>query len=83
MLGAIFASLYSIFLILDPNSLGIHLINQAEVFIMGMVYSANILSGLDPVLQNTSITVQWTAVYESILGTLFLVILIGRLLGSK
>ena len=83
MIGAIFASIYSIFLILNPSAMGVPLLNPAEVYILGMVYSTNVISGLDPVFQDTTDTIKMTAVYESIISTLFLVILIGRLLGTK
>jgi hypothetical protein len=83
MIGATFGTLYSLVLAINPDAFGIVLDNPVEVYIIGMVYSLNIISGLDPIYENVSETVRMAAVLESIFIMLFMVILIGRLLGSK
>jgi len=54
-----------------------------EVYILGLVYSFNVISGLDPIYEHASETIRMTAILESIFSMLFMVILMGRLLGSK
>ena len=83
MLAATFGTIYSIIGIVNPNSFGVQLNNPMEVYILGLVYSFNVVSGLDPIYEHTSETMRMTAVLESICSMLFMVILIGRLLGSK
>jgi hypothetical protein len=83
MIGATFGTLYSLLLIVNPSGFGAEITRPAEIFIMGLVYSFNIISGMDPVYEGASETIRMTAVLESIFTMLFMVILIGRLLGSK
>ena len=83
MLAATFASLYSLLLTINPDALGVPLTNPMEIYILGMVFSFNVMSGIDPVYDHATETVRMTAVLESILSMLFMVILIGRLLGSR
>ena len=83
MIGATFGTLYSLVLAINPGALGIVLISPMEIYITGLVYSFNVISGLDPVYENVSESVRMTAVLESIFIMLFMVILIGRLLGSR
>jgi hypothetical protein len=83
MLAASFGSLYSLLLTINPDAFGVPLSNPMEIYILGMVFSFNVMSGIDPVYDHATETVRMTAVLESILSMLFMVILIGRLLGSK
>lgn len=83
MIGATFGTIYSLLLSFDPGGLGIPLPTPADIYIMGLVYSLNVISGLDPILDHASDTIKLTSVLESIFVMLFMVILIGRLLGSK
>jgi len=83
MIGATFGTVYSLLLILNPTGFGMELTRPAEIYIMGLVYSFNVISGIDPVYEGASETIRMTAVLESIFSMLFMVILIGRLLGSK
>jgi hypothetical protein len=83
MIGATFGTLYSLLFTLNPGALGIAITSPIEVYILGLVYSFNVISGLDPVYDAASESVRMTAVLESIFIMLFMVILIGRLLGSK
>ncbi len=81
IIGTTFASFYSIILIIYPDALGLTLMHPMEVYIYGMIYSLNVLSGFDPLITETSETIKMLAILESTVTTLFLVILIGRLLG--
>lgn len=83
MIGATFGTMYSILLMINPGGLGMELSRPIDVYIMGLVYSYNVISGLDPIYEHASETIRMTAVLESIFTMLFMVILIGRLLGSK
>ena len=83
MIGAVFGTFYSILLLLNPGSMGIAMSHPIELYINGMIYSLNILSGFDPVFQQVSESFQMGAIMESTVATLFLVVLLGRLLGSS
>jgi len=83
MIGSTFGTLYSLLISFHPEALGIALTNPADIYIMGLVYSFNVISGLDPIYDHASQTIRMTSVLESIFIMLFMVILIGRLLGSK
>jgi hypothetical protein len=83
MIGATFGTLYSLLLTISPGALGMELSRPVDIYIMGLVYSLNVISGLDPIYEHASETIRMTAVLESIFTMLFMVILIGRLLGSK
>ena len=83
MIGATFGTLYSLLLTINPLALGMHFSKPIDIYIMGLVYSYNVISGLDPIYEDASETIRMTAVLESIFTMLFMVILIGRLLGSK
>lgn len=83
MIGATFGTMYSLLLTVNPGALGMELSRPVDIYIMGMVYSYNVISGLDPIYDKASETIRMTAVLESIFTMLFMVILIGRLLGSK
>jgi hypothetical protein len=83
MLAASFGTIYSLIGIVNPGAFGVELSTPMEVYILGLVYSFNVISGIDAVYASASETIRMTAVLESIFSTLFMVILIGRLLGSK
>jgi hypothetical protein len=83
MIGATFGTVYSLLITVNPGSLGMELSRPIDIYIMGLVYSFNVISGIDPVYEHASETIRMTAVLESIFTMLFMVILIGRLLGSK
>jgi hypothetical protein len=83
MIGATFGTVYSLLLTISPVALGTELSKPVDIYIMGLVYSFNVISGVDPIYDNASETIRMTAVLESIFTMLFMVILIGRLLGSK
>ena len=83
MLGATFGTVYSLLLTINPGALGMEISRPADIYVMGLVYSFNVISGLDPIYEDASETIRMTAVLESIFTMLFMVILIGRLLGSK
>jgi hypothetical protein len=82
MIGIVFGSYYSIVLLFNPDSLGVAMTHPMEIYINGMIYSLNVLSGFDPVFQNPSDSIQMGAIMESLLAMLFLVVLLGRLLGA-
>ena len=81
-IGAIFGSVYSILMLINPEAIKVTMEHPLEIYLYGMIYSINILSGFDPIYPETSESVQMTALLESTLSMLFLVILIGRLLGG-
>ena len=83
MIGANFGTLYSLLMTINSTALGMELSKPVDIYISGLVYSYNVISGLDPIYDNASETIRMTAVLESIFTMLFMVILIGRLLGSK
>ena len=83
MIGATFGTVYSLLIMINPVGLGVALSKPVDIYIMGLVYSFNVISGLDPIYEHASETIRMTAVLESIFTMLFMVILIGRLLGSK
>jgi len=83
MLAAMFGSINSLIGLVDPEAFGVKLSNPMEVYVLGLVYSFNVVSGIDAVYEKASETIRMTAVLENICSTLFMVILIGRLLGSK
>ena len=83
MIGATFGTLYSLLITVNPGSFGMELTRPLDIYIMGLVYSFNVISGLDPIYEHVSETIRMAAVLESIFIMLFMVILIGRLLGSK
>lgn len=83
MIGATFGTVYSLLLTVNPGALGEVLTKPVEVYIMGLLYSLNVISGVDPIFEHASQTVRMTSVLESIFSMLFMVILIGRLLGEK
>jgi len=83
MIGLLFATFYSILILINPGAMNIHIQHPAEVYLTGVVFSFNILSGFDPVYQPLSESFQMGAIMESTVSTLFLVVLMGRLLGSS
>lgn len=82
MISLLFGTYNSILLLLNPDALGVTISHPLEIYLNGMVYSVNILSGFDPVFQQVSESMQMGAIMESMISTLFLVVLLGRLLGS-
>ena len=82
VIGAVFGTIFSIFLMFDHGSLGIEMTHPLEIYIYSMIHSINIISGFDPIYQDTSENIRMTGILESLISTLFLVILIGRLLGG-
>lgn len=83
LIGFSFGTLYSTYMLVHPDALGFELTQPIEIYIYGIIYSLNILSGLDPIYTNVSEEIQMGAILESTFLTLFLVLLIGRLLGTN
>jgi hypothetical protein len=81
LIGVSFGSLYSAWILVNPLALGTPIYHPLEVYISGIIYSLNIISGFDPIYSNPVESVKLIAVLESSVATLYLVILIGRLLG--
>ncbi len=52
MIGSTFGTLYSLVLAINPGAFGTLLSSPMEIYIIGLVYSFNIISGLDPVYEN-------------------------------
>jgi len=81
MIGISFGSLYDLICIIKPGSLG-------EVIEMGLPnysecihYSLSILGGMDPGFPNASRLIRNIGVFESVWGNLFVVLVIGKLMG--
>lgn len=83
MFAAVFGTYYSILSILNPMAFGFPVEHSIEFYIHGMIYSLNILSGFDPVYSAVNEAIKMGAIMESTLSTLYLVVLLGRLLGSN
>jgi hypothetical protein len=81
LIAVSFGSLYSAWILVNPMALGMPINHPLEVYISGIIYSLNIISGFDPVYDHAIESVKMIAVLESSVATLYLVILIGRLLG--
>lgn len=82
MIGASFGSIYTLLIFVDSNALGFQITNPSDIVIEGIVHSMNIISGLDPIHGGAKAMVKNVEILESTVITLFLVILIGRLLGG-
>lgn len=81
LIGVSFGSLYSVWILADPMALGFSVTHPLEVYISGIIYSINVISGIDPIYNNPIESIKVISVLEGAIATLYLVILIGRLLG--
>jgi hypothetical protein len=82
MIAISFGSLYDLINILKPGSMGTPLAMGLESYTACVAYSMSILGGQDPPFQNAVPLIKGIGIVESVWGNLFIVLLVGRLLGQ-
>jgi hypothetical protein len=82
MIAISFGSLYDLINILKPGSMGTPLALGLESYTACVAFSMTILGGQDPVYQNAVPLIKGIGIIESVWGNLFIVLLVGRLLGQ-
>jgi hypothetical protein len=81
MIGISFGSLYDLICIVSPGSLGVALGMGLPNYSECVRYSLCILGGLDPALPNASRLIRNISVIEAVWSNLFVVLIIGKLMG--
>jgi hypothetical protein len=81
MVGISFGSLYDLLCTINPGSLGINVELGFPTYSECVNYSFCILGGVDTGFSNTTKLIRNISVIEAIWGTLFSVLIIGKLLG--
>lgn len=81
MIGISFGSLYDLLCTINPGSLGANIELGFPTYSECVNYSFCILGGLDTGYPNTSKLIKNISVFEAVWGTLFSVLIIGKLLG--
>jgi hypothetical protein len=81
MMGIAFASIYDILIFIAPMSFGIQVEPGFPSFVESLYYSLVTIGGGTPSFPNVSHLVRNIAAIEGVWGTLYLVILIGRIIG--
>ena len=81
MIGIAFGSLYDIINIIQPGSFGEMINLGVESYAECIYYSMNVLGGLDTAYPNPTKLIRNIGVIEAVWGNLFIVLLIGNLLG--
>jgi len=81
MIGISFGSLYDLIGIIKPLSMGVPIELGFANYSQCVRYSLSILGGLDPGFPNASRLVQNIAVIEAVWSNLFVVLVIGKLMG--
>ena len=81
MIGISFGSLYDLLCTINPGGLGVPIELGFPTYSECVKYSFCILSGLDTGLPNPSRLIKNISVFEAVWGTLFSVLIIGKLLG--
>jgi hypothetical protein len=81
MIGISFGSLYDLLCTINPGSLGVNIELGFPTYSECVNYSFCILSGLDTGYPNPSRLIKNISVFEAVWGTLFSVLIIGKLLG--
>ncbi len=81
MTGISFGSLYDLICIVKPGSFGIDLKLGIPNYAESVRFSFSILGGVEPGLPNASILIRNISVIEGVWGTLFAMLVIGKLLG--
>jgi hypothetical protein len=82
MIAISFGSLYDLINILKPGSMGTPLALGLESYTACVAFSMTILGGQDPAYQNAVPLIKGIGIIESVWGNLFIVLLVGRLLGQ-
>ncbi len=81
MTGISFGSLYDLICIVKPGSFGIDVRPGIPNYAESVRFSFSILGGVEPGLPNTSVLIRNISVIEGVWGTLFAMLVIGKLLG--
>jgi len=81
MIGIAFGELFHIIDLVQPGSLGKEVPDIFENYAECIYFSMNVLGGLEPEYPNPSNLVRNLGVIEAVWGNLFIVLLIGNLLG--
>ena len=81
MTGISFGSLYDLICIIKPGSLGIDLRPGIPNYAECVRFSFSIMGGVEPGLPDASVLIRNISVIEGVWGTLFAMLVIGKLLG--
>jgi len=81
MIGISFGSIYDLVNIVHPGSMGIPLSQGLESYTVSIYYSMTIIGGHDAFLQAIPL-IQNIGIIEAVWSNLFIVLLVGRLLGK-
>lgn len=81
MIGISFGSVYDLVNIAKPGSMGLNLSQGLESYTICIYYSMTIIGGHDAILETAPI-IQNIGIIEAVWSNLFVVLLVGRLLGK-
>ncbi len=81
MTGISFGSLYDLINIINPGSLGVDIPLGLPNYAECVAYSLSILGGIDPGFPEASKLIRNISVLESLWGSLYAILIIGKLLG--
>lgn len=83
MIAIAFGSLYDLISIIKPGSMGVPLQLGLESYTECIYYSMTILGGQDPLYDNPSRLIRNIGIVEALWGSMFIVLLVGRLLSKN
>lgn len=81
MIGFVFGDIYDLLNLLNPGTFGVEIPVGFASYLGGVYFSYATLGGVDAGFDNMSRLVRNVSVIESLFGNLYLVFLIGRILG--
>ena len=81
MIGISFGSVYDLVNIANPGSMGLNVSQGLESYMVCIFYSMTIIGGHDAILETEPI-IQNLGIIEAVWSNLFIVLLVGRLLGK-
>ena len=81
MIGISFGSVYDLVNISNPGSMGLNVAQGLESYMVCIFYSMTIIGGHDAILETEPI-IQNLGIIEAVWSNLFIVLLVGRLLGK-
>jgi hypothetical protein len=81
MVGFVFGDVFDLLNLLSPGSFGVEIPVGFASYLGGVYYSYATLGGVDAGYEHVSRLVRNISVIESLFGNLYLVFLIGRILG--
>ena len=82
MIGIAFGSLFDLICIIRPGALGINFEQGVRNYMECLYYSFTVIGGVDPAYADTLKIIKNIGVIEAVWNQLFLVILVGRMLGK-